>query len=355
MLPATGRDARGRPIVVLGKALRPVDVETGGRETGGRERGGGADAADDWRRARPRSIGLTLERVRALPSGGWFVLDASRRISEKPRAFWVADREIVAWRDGGTLRVGPNDCPHMGAPLSAGVVRDGHVVCPWHGLRLRDQRHGAWEPFSAHDDGILTWVRLGPADPATPLPILPRRPEGALDGVIRVVARCEPQDVIANRLDPWHGVHFHPHSFARLRVLSEADDVLTVRVAFRLLGPLCVEVDCTFHCPEPNTIVMTIVDGEGSGSVVETHATPMRAGWSAVTEATLATSDRPGFRHALRAASFLRPFVERSALRLWREDAAYAERSWFQRVRGGRADADVTDGWRVPAGTPRPR
>ncbi|WP_435844405.1 DUF5914 domain-containing protein, partial [Streptomyces griseus] len=28
--------------------------------------------------------------------------------------------------------------------------------------------------------------------------------------------RCEPQDVVANRLDPWHGAWFHPYSFVDL-------------------------------------------------------------------------------------------------------------------------------------------
>ena len=39
-----------------------------------------------------------------------------------------------------------------------------------------------------------------------------------------------------------------------------------------------MEVDARFHCPEPRTIVMTIIRGEGVGSDVETHATPLEAG-----------------------------------------------------------------------------
>ena len=33
---------------------------------------------------------------------------------------------------------------------------------------------------------------------------------------------CEPQDVIANRLDPWHGAWFHPYAFSHLVVDDEA-------------------------------------------------------------------------------------------------------------------------------------
>ena len=94
----------------------------------------------------------------------------------------------------------------------------------------------------------------GPETPAVPAPVLAPRPSQHLDGVIRMVARCAPEDVIANRLDPWHGAHFHGHSFARLKVLEQAADSITVRVAFRVAGPVAVEVDARFHCPQRRSI-----------------------------------------------------------------------------------------------------
>ncbi len=336
LTPAT--DRAGRKILIFGNQLPSLPPP---------ERG----AEQDWMQARPAAIRKTLERVSALPSGGWYVLDASRRIGAQPRGFRVADQELVAWRVDGELRVAPNSCPHMGAPLSAGrATAEGTLVCPWHGLELGSKRHGKWAPLVGHDDGVLSWVRLGDGPDLTEAPILPPRPDRFIDGVIRMTARCEPGDVIANRLDPWHGAWFHFHSFARLRVIEERDDVLTVRVAFRVAGPMCVEVDCTFHCPEPRTIVMTIVGGEGIGSVVETHATPMAPGRTAIVEATLANSDRPGFQAVRRLTPLLRPMVERTARRLWVEDAAYAERTYFLRE-GRPADGD----WSEIPGTPRPR
>jgi isorenieratene synthase len=110
------------------------------------------------------------------------------------------------------------------------------------------------------------------------------------------------------------------------------DDEVTVRVAYRLWRGLEVEVDARFHSPEPRSIAMTIVDGEGIGSVVETHATPLGPGRTVIVEATLATSDRPGFRYALRASSLLRPLVRRAARRLWVDDSAYAERRYAVRT-----------------------
>ena len=302
-----------------------------GRPPAGSSDNGSAQDAPDWTRVRPATIRSTLERAQALPAGGWYVLDGSRQIRERPSFYWVAGREVVAWRMDGVARAAPNACPHMSAPLSEGRVRHGRLVCPWHGLELAAKRHGAWAPLPTCDDGVLTWVRLEDGDPATDRPILAQRPARYIEGTIRRVARCEPGDVLANRLDPWHGAHFHPHTFARLRVLDETDDVLRVRVAFRVLGRFCVEVDCTFHCPERRTIVMTIVDGEGVGSVVETHATPLAPGYTAVIETTLATSERIGFALARRASFVVRPFIERAAGRLWVEDAAYAERASYLR------------------------
>ncbi|NMC69821.1 MAG: Rieske 2Fe-2S domain-containing protein [Myxococcales bacterium] len=304
--------------------------------------------------ARPLEIRKSLERVRRLPSGGWYVVDASYRIGERPTFYWIDGKEYVAWRSGGTVHMGPNTCPHMGAPLSAGRVRDGKLVCPWHGLALDGGRHGRWEPATVHDDGVLVWIRPGPEEEGVPKPILAPRPANGLSGVLRMMARCDPDDVIANRLDPWHGAWFHPHSFARLKVLSVTEELLTVRVAFRVGGPMCVEVDCTFHCPEPRTIVMTIIDGEGVGSVVETHATSVVPGWSAVVEATIATSERTPFRWLLPGAPLLRPVIEARMKRLWAEDLAYAERTRYLRGAGSPEPFVPTD-WTRPPGNPTPR
>lgn len=287
----------------------------------------------DWVQANPRLIQSHLDRALARPTGGWHAIDGSRAIRERPRTYRVAGRELVAWRDGGRLRVAPDACPHMGARLSDGSVRDGRLVCPWHGLELGIGKHGAWCPLEAFDDGVLAWVRLAEAaTEPTPRPVLSPRPETFIDSVMRMEARCEPRDVIANRLDPWHGVHFHPHTFKRLRVIGLREDRLVVRVVYGLSDRLGIEVDATFHCPDARTITMTIVDGEGTGSVVETHATPLEDGRTAILEATLATSDRPGFRRAIRAAALIRPFILRAQRRLWAEDAAYAERTYALRA-----------------------
>ena len=314
----------------------------------------------DWAACRPAWIEAALQRALARPAGGWFVLDGARALGARPRRYQVGGRDLVAWRaTDGSLRVGPDTCPHLGASLADGRVNaDGCVVCPWHGLALgAGKPHGRWRVFPAVDDGALLWVRLsrGEAHGVTPrvlvsvsggdrtggeavgdeeptdAPIVTARPRRALAAAIRVDATCEVEDVLANRLDPWHGVHFHPHSFGRLRVVGQDADSITVRVVYRVLGRIGIEVDARFACPDRRTIAMTIVDGEGTGSVVETHATPLGPGRTAIVEATLATSERPGFWLARRSAPLVRPLMEWAAHRLWRDDAAYAERRYAVR------------------------
>ncbi|MCA9563260.1 MAG: Rieske 2Fe-2S domain-containing protein [Myxococcales bacterium] len=293
----------------------------------------------DWAQANPARIDRALERALALPSGGWYVACASREVTGKPIAVDVDGVRYVVWRGESGVHAAPESCPHMGASLEGARCEGDAIVCPWHGLHLGPEGHGSWQCVPAHDDGVLVWLQPANEDvPKTPAPILAPRPARYIDAVIKVVATCEPQDVIANRLDPWHGVHFHPHSFATLKVTDMTDDVLTLRVAYRVLGRLAVEVDATFHCPEPRTIVMTIVGGDGVGSVVETHATPLGPGRTAIIEATLATSERPGFRLPLALSRFVRPYMKKAAERLWVEDAEYAERRYALRTEPAREE-----------------
>jgi isorenieratene synthase len=179
----------------------------------------------------------------------------------------------------------------------------------------------------AHDDGVLVWVRLDePGEIVSERPYLAARPERFIPGVVRLEARCDPCDVIANRLDPWHGPTLHPYRFARLHVRELGEDFVVVRVATWVVRPLAVEVDARFHSPDRRTVVMTIVAGVGEGSVVETHATPIEPGRTAIVEASLASSRRPIFQLALPLARLIRPWIESAARRLWVDDGRYAER-----------------------------
>ncbi|MFF3754867.1 DUF5914 domain-containing protein [Streptomyces sp. NPDC002018] len=321
-----------------------------------------------WPDADPALITDALKRAQARPSGNWYVLGPASAVTDRrPFGRSVRGVEVVAWRDGsGRLLTGPGACPHLGAPLRDSRVRCGRLVCHWHGLALNGRPTAGWEPFPSYDDGLLAWVRLDRLGGEAPLPrpVIAARPRAA-DAVATVYtgsARCEPADVIANRLDPWHGAWFHPYAFVDLAVVgtpdggdgdgsdgrgagdngdSEGDsdhDGFTVDVSFKVAGRAVVPVRAVFSAPEPRTVVMRIIRGEGRGSVVESHATPLGPDdrgrpRTAVVEAVVAVSHRPGFAAVRAAAPVVRPLMRAVAERLWRDDLAYAERRW--ELRGG--------------------
>ncbi|MFI1722596.1 DUF5914 domain-containing protein [Streptomyces sp. NPDC020489] len=310
-----------------------------------------------WREARPALIARALKRAQARPSGNWYVVGATAAVpGDRPLARTIAGQEVVVWRDAeGRLVAGPGVCPHLGAPLRDSPVRCGTLVCHWHGLGLRGTAFAGWEPLPVHDDGVLVWVRLDDVGGEPPLdaPVVPVRPApaGAVSAVYVGVGTCEPEDVVANRLDPWHGAWFHPYSFVDLDVVPATapqeggptgagdEDGFTVDVSFKVAGRLVVPVRAVFTAPEPRTVLMRITRGEGAGSVVETHATPLGPDEhgrprTAVVEAVVATSDRPGFAVARRMGPVLRPLMRAAAGRLWRDDLAYAERRWHLRSTG---------------------
>lgn len=278
--------------------------------------------------------------------GGWFVVGASRDLpAQRSLSRVVAGRELVVWRDaGGTVHAGPGACPHLGAALGGCEVHGDRLLCRWHGLAFGPLGRPGWQPLPAWDDGVLLWVRLPvPNEQPTERPVPLRRPPPArsITEVVSVPARCEPRDILANRLDPWHGAWLHPYAFSHLTVDEQASDVdrLVLEVAFRLGRWIAVPVRAEFVCPDARTIVMTILSGEGTGSVVETHATPLGTDAhgrpvTVMTEATVAFSERPGFSAARAVSALVRAGMRRSARQLWQDDVAYAERQYQLRARG---------------------
>ncbi|GAB3993155.1 DUF5914 domain-containing protein [Nocardioides marmoraquaticus] len=301
--------------------------------------------APSWRDAKPARIRRALDVALAEDPGGWYVVGDSRDLGERSVVRHVGGAEVTLWRTSdGAVHAGPGSCPHLGALLTDCEVIHDSLYCRWHGLALPPEGAPGWTPYAAHDDGVLLWVNI-PTQGEQPLAlpkITPRpAPASSVAAVIEVPGTCEPRDIIANRLDPWHGSWFHPYSFSHLSVVEELSDdrVLTVDVTFRLSRTWGVPVRAEFACPDARTIVMTITEGEGAGSVVETHATPLGPGpdgrpRTMMTEATIATSERKGFEHASVMAPLLRPAMRKVARRLWVDDLTYAERSYTLRARG---------------------
>ncbi|MGB7819233.1 MAG: DUF5914 domain-containing protein [Ornithinibacter sp.] len=300
-----------------------------------------------WRDAKPARIDRALKAAMRRPTHGWLVAASSSDLrGDRTLIRTIAGREVVLWRDvDGTVLAGPGACPHLGALLHDCDVVSGTVLCRWHGMPLGRDTQPPWARFAAYDDGVLVWVRLGQVEDGvapTDRPVVPTRPEPeeALSSVISLVTTCEPRDIIANRLDPWHGAWLHPYAFSDLSVDDDAstEDLLVLDVAYRLGHTFAVPVRAEFTCPDSHTIIMTITEGEGVGSVVETHATPLTApgvhpARTVMTEAVIATSDRMGFRVARGLAPLVRIGMRASAIQLWVDDLEYATRIYEMRRR----------------------
>lgn len=298
-----------------------------------------------WAQADAARIDAALAVAHSRDPGGWYVAGASRDVRHGTSTVRTVDgREVTFWRDAsGAVNAGPGACPHLGGLLDRCPVIEGTLRCRWHGLALPSGAHPQWAPYRAYDDGVLFWVQLPtPGETRSVTPALPPRPE-LDDSIAAVIFRdgiCEPSDIVANRLDPWHGSWLHPYAFSHLTVDESASDEkrLVVDVAFRLNSRWGVPVRAEFSCSDARTVVMRIVDGEGTGSVVETHATPLgpdRLGRprTRMTEVTVAHSARPGFRAARRLAPLIRPAMRRAAHQLWTDDLMYAERRYELRAR----------------------
>jgi hypothetical protein len=293
-----------------------------------------------WRDAKPAKIDTSLAAALRRPTHGWLVAAASVDVpADRTLMRTIAGREVVLWRDtDGSVLAGPGACPHLGARLEDCDVVDGTVLCRWHGMPLGRDTRPRWATYASYDDGVLVWVRLGQVEPGeqpTDTPVLAARPPLAdsIASVISLAVTCEPRDIIANRLDPWHGAWLHPYAFSDLAVdeTESTPDKLVLDVAYRLGRTFAVPVRAEFTCPDSHTIIMTITDGEGVGSVVETHATPLTGpgthpARTVMTEAVIATSERFGFKVARGLAPLVKVGMRASATQLWADDLVYAAR-----------------------------
>ena len=56
--------------------------------------------------------------------------DTGRRVE-------VDGQEIALFRQGSAVFALYNVCPHAGGPLAEGGIREGSVICPWHGWEFQ--------------------------------------------------------------------------------------------------------------------------------------------------------------------------------------------------------------------------
>ncbi|KWX68232.1 aromatic ring-hydroxylating dioxygenase subunit alpha [Mycobacterium sp. NAZ190054] len=117
----------------------------------------------------------------------WHPIAAVEDVTEQPKRFTLLDDHVVAFRDENGVAAFRDLCIHRGAALSLGWVRDGNLVCPYHGwqydrtgtcVRIPSRPVGASIPSSARAAAYhvrekygLVWVAM--EQPRDEIPLFP--------------------------------------------------------------------------------------------------------------------------------------------------------------------------------------
>ena len=182
----------------------------------------------------------------------WYVACMSNEVAAKPLGRRICGKRMVFYRaPGGKVAALEDFCPHRGAPLSLGFLREGVIVCGYHGLTLGadgkcrsmpGQRVGAFPSVRAYpvlEHGGYIWVWPGDAAMADPAKLHPM-PWADSDewaygaGLFHV--KCDFRLMVDNLMDLTHEAYVHPGSIgqheieeAPVRTKVEGDDVVTSR------------------------------------------------------------------------------------------------------------------------------
>lgn len=90
----------------------------------------------------------------------WYIACTSSALKRRPRAVTVFSAPLVLWRDASDVAHAFEDrCPHRSAPLSQGFVKDGCLVCPYHGWSFGDDGKCTHIPALGTDGAIPASAR----------------------------------------------------------------------------------------------------------------------------------------------------------------------------------------------------
>lgn len=107
----------------------------------------------------PQSSGFRENDWRVF-AGFWHPIATSGEVGAKPYCSTLLDTRVVAYRTSSGVSVALDRCPHRGAQLSHGRIKDDRLVCPYHGLHFDGQGHCTLIPAEDRADRIPKQLRL---------------------------------------------------------------------------------------------------------------------------------------------------------------------------------------------------
>jgi phenylpropionate dioxygenase-like ring-hydroxylating dioxygenase large terminal subunit len=219
---------------------------------------------DDDTPAFSDDVAIDLEREGRLSTCGaladfWYVASLSGELgTDKPIARTILDTPLAIYRDkSGTPRAVVDRCLHRGAALSAGVVIDGVLCCPYHG-------------WSYGADGACVHIpSLGPTQRGTALTQAPSDvgclrtfPTIEQDGLVYVFLGA---DVRAARRPPFRVPYVDDPSWQHYFMVTPFENGVTNLVENFMDVPHTVFVHAGwFRNPKQQRVPATVERGDGS-------------------------------------------------------------------------------------------
>lgn len=155
---------------------------------------------------------------------GWHPVALQRDLSPtRPLAVRLMGERLVVFRAGDQISVLRDHCPHRGAPLSHGRVKDGAIACPYHGWRFDPEGRCIEVPGALSCPNVratalpirleagLVWTSLG--SPPAGFPSLPdAMNDDRMDHFWWAADASDAGllDALENHLDPAHPHILHP-------------------------------------------------------------------------------------------------------------------------------------------------
>lgn len=172
------------------------------------------------------------------PKNSWYVACTPDEVQDKPLGRQICGEKMVFFRDqDGKVAAIENFCPHRGAPLSLGFVREGQLVCGYHGLAMGSngrcasmpgQRVGGFpavRSYPAVERYGFIWVWPGDAEKADPASIHQFEwaddPAWAYGGGLYHI-NCDYRLMVDNLMDLTHETYVHATSIGQAEIEESA-------------------------------------------------------------------------------------------------------------------------------------
>ncbi|SFJ42284.1 aromatic ring-hydroxylating dioxygenase subunit alpha [Caulobacter sp. UNC279MFTsu5.1] len=202
----------------------------------------------------------TAAKAAPWPRNAWYVACTPDEIADKPLGRRICGERMVFHRGKAGQVVALEDfCPHRGAPLSLGFVRDGELVCGYHGLTMGCEGRATAMPgqrvagfpairsFPVLERYGFVWVWPGEAELADPAKLHPlpwaESPDWAYGGGLYHIA-CDYRLMVDNLMDLTHETYVHAGSIGQKEIDEapvttrlDGDEVVTSRFMEKISAP----------------------------------------------------------------------------------------------------------------------